>query len=63
MAPSGGTFIWDVICGKSTPRTLYQAIGALLAKFDNGLVEVSVHNNRVVYPFVVNKVWEGILVV
>lgn len=51
MAPSGGTFIWDVICGKSTPRTLYQAIGALLAKFDNGLVEV-------VYPFVVNKVWE-----
>lgn len=52
-----------VICGKSTPRTLYQAIGALLAKFDNGLVEVSVHNNRVVYPFVVNKVWEGILVV
>lgn len=58
MAPSGGTFIWDVIGGKSTPLTLYLAIGALLAKFDNGLVEVSVHNNWVVYPFEMNEVWE-----
>lgn len=58
MALLGGTFIWDIISGKSTLLTCYQAIGALLAKVDNGLVEVSVHNNRVVYPFEVNEVWE-----